>query len=138
MAISLWTMFLGGSMTLFCGSTPPRHEEHAVATVTHEADHDAAGLRALAAGDAEKAEREFARSGNDLRRAEALILLGRREDAEALLLALNDGQAKFLLGWIARERGNHKEARRLFARARALGSDTGAAALAAYYPGART
>lgn len=107
------------------------------ATVSHVSyDHADAGLDALKKGQLVRAEHEFTKAGDDVRLAEVFFRQARYDEAEFLVRGKEDGQCKFWLGMIARERGDHAEARRMFAQARNLGSDTGAAALAAYYPGA--
>lgn len=111
------------------------HWRDDVSTVTNEHDPVAAGLKALQEDRLADAEREFSRAGDHARQAEVRFRQGRYDEALALCKNGADGQARFWEGMVARERGDHATAADKFLAAKGLGSETGAAALSAFYPG---
>lgn len=120
-ALALWAASAASALAACCGSNPAP-EEATVAQVTHEHDPLAAGLAALRARDFVRAEREFARARDPVRLAEALYHQGRDDEAGlALDQAAGEPAARYLLGLLARRRGDLAEAGRQLRGARDAG-----------------
>lgn len=87
--------------------------------------------KALRKGLYETAVKSAERDGEPLRKAEALILLGRLDEAEAALATDPCGQAKFLLAVVADKRGFPDRASQLYQEAAELGNEQAKCAVAA-------
>jgi hypothetical protein len=124
-AMALWAVTAGGCATLLCAGTAPHDIQELAVSVE-------SGKTALRKGDPCKAETMFARAGDELGIAEALILQKRYDEAGLILERHpTDAKAWLFAALIARGKGDAGGGKALLMEAAEMGSEEARDLLAA-------